>query len=93
MLPTHTMHNLFAHHEDTAHDYCATHHGHLGLHVEKKHTHCEILKTNTPVYDSPDLFVFEKTEAIIIAEVKSNYSSVHFNSLVFNIPARGPPTV
>ncbi len=92
MLPTHTLHDLFADHDDTAMDYCAAHHAHLGLHVEQKHTHCEILKINTPVYDSPDLLVFEKVEAIIISEIKTDYQSIYFNHHLLSIPARGPPT-
>ncbi len=91
MLPTHTLHELFANHEDTEHDFCAKYHAHLGTHVEKKHTHCEILKTTAPVYNSPQLLIFEKTAPVFTAEIKSTYPSTYFNFHFRNVPARGPP--
>ena len=91
ILPTHTIHDLFANHNDTDSNFCARYHSHLGLHVEKKHTHCEILKINTPVYDSPPLFIFEKIDAGFISEIKTNLQSVYFNQKYFNLPSRAPP--
>ena len=91
ILPTHTLHDLFANHEDTEHDFCAKYHSHLGTHIEKKHTHCEILKVNTPVYDSPSLFIFKKIEAVIISEIKTNCKSAYFNQKHLNLPSRAPP--
>lgn len=91
ILPTHTIHALFANHQDTDHDFCAKNHSHLGTHIEIKHTHCDILKFNSPVYDSPALFVLEKIEAVFIAEVKTNCQSAYFNQNYLALPSRGPP--
>jgi len=92
-LPTHTLHELFADHEDTEHGYCAKYHSHLGTHFEKQHSHCEILKTNTPVYNSPDFVILENTEAIFICEINTDYKSGYFNQNYLSVPARGPPAV
>jgi hypothetical protein len=91
ILPTHTLHEWFADHEDTEHNFCEKYHSHLGIHVEKTHTHCEILKTNTPVYYSPSLPVFKTVQTVILSEISSAYESFLPSQASLNIPARGPP--
>lgn len=93
IVPTHTLHEIFADHNDTAHDYCAKFHAHLGLHVEKKHTHCEILKSTTPVYDRTNFFILDKIEPVFVAEIKSEYQSASLNQFLTSVPARGPPAI
>ena len=93
MFPTHTLHDLFANHEDTDFDFCAKYHSHLGTHIEKKHTHCEILKTITPVYDAPTLLLIKKIESVDISEITINQPSAYFSHKYPNLPSRAPPMV
>jgi hypothetical protein len=92
-LPAHTLHDLFADHEDTEHGFCERYHAHLGIHVEKKHRHCELLKTITPIYDQPSFFSLQKAETIIFASIFTSYSEKAKDQNFFSFPARGPPTV
>jgi hypothetical protein len=92
-LPTHTIHDLFADHEDTEHGFCERYHAHLGTHVEKKHQHCDILKFNAPAYEPPSFLSLQKAERIIFASLFTSYSEAAKDQNLFLFPARGPPTV
>jgi hypothetical protein len=92
LLPAPMVHELFADHEDTAHDFCKTH-GHTGLHIEEKHTHCEILKTNTPVYNTPVFVSFQTSEVVLISEINTVSQSGYYTTSYVSIPARGPPAI
>lgn len=91
ITPTHTIHSIFANHEDTADNFCATHHSHLGTHIEEQHTHCEFLKLNTPVYGLTEIVTID----CAINEV--NTSPLHFvlsakeSSTEYQLPSRAPP--
>lgn len=93
MIPVHTMHDLFADHDDTAENYCLVNHAHLGTHLEEAHINCEILDVNTPVYFTPDLVLITQIVAIVstkllpINEGRENVFSV------CNLPSRAPPVV
>lgn len=91
ITPTHTIHNLFADHEDTADNYCLVNHAHLGTHVETQHTHCDILDINTPVYCVPRLIVISQLTSII----NTKHLITHLNRIisfsVCNLPSRAPP--
>lgn len=91
ITPTHTLHDLFAGHEDTAYDFCRVHHSHLGTHIEEQHTHCDILKLNTPIYSLPELVIVQA----LFFEIKStlsDYSAVKTEpNLQYSLHSRAPP--
>jgi hypothetical protein len=93
ILPTHTLHDWFADHEDTEHNFCEKHLTHFGSQVEKTHTHCEILKTNTPVYDHPSLLVFKSIQVVVVSEIYTAYKPFLPSQILLNISGRGPPNV
>lgn len=93
ILPTQTLHELFADHEDTEHGYCAKYHSHLGTHYETKHTHCDILDTNTPIYEKASFNTFETITAECVSIINTIYQSVSLNSHTTDLPARGPPAI
>lgn len=93
ILPTHTIHDIFANHHDTADNFCKLYHSHLGTHVEEQHTHCDILNVNTPVYHAPQL--------VIVGEAPFIFKTISFRGHFGKpmpthscyIPARAPPVV
>jgi hypothetical protein len=93
ITPTHTIHDLFADHEDTADNFCLTHHAHLGTHVEELHTHCDILDVNTPVYYTPTLVTLPQLVSIV--QTKYNFTCLNriISFSVCNLPSRAPPVV
>lgn len=91
MLPIHTIHEIFANHQDTEAGFCEKYHSHLGTHIEKTHTHCEILKTNAQVYNSPVFPFFNKVELSFFTIIKTGYKSIYINNYYNSVSARGPP--
>ena len=92
LIPNHTLHGLFANHDDTEHEYCAEHHS-SGTQVEKTHTHCQILDTNTPIYEKPSLVIFENNLNGISTEINTIYSFSYFNQQILLHSNRGPPAL
>jgi len=93
ITPTHSIHDIFADHEDTPDNYCLVNHAHLGVHVEEQHVHCDILKLNTPVYDIP---VFDNVVEYksVINTVIANYYEATFVSFPYShLPSRAPPAL
>lgn len=50
--PAPLLHNLLADHTDAAENHCRFYHKDLGCHIEEQQEHCDIFKTNTPLYDA-----------------------------------------
>lgn len=91
ITPTHTIHDLFADHHDTADNFCKVNHSHLGTHVEEQHTHCDILDINTPAYSAPQLVSLSDITAIVNTLVYTDYQGRFVSFSVCNLPSRGPP--
>lgn len=93
ILPTHTIHDLFADHEDVADNFCLTHHAHLGTHIEEVHTHCDVLDINSPVYFTPGLITIPE----LVSIVETNHVIPHTKRLISfsacNVPSRAPPVL
>ena len=91
MLPGPLLHAMFADHHDTADNECAVHHKGLGLHVEKQHVHCEVLKVQGPAYDQPALLVCRDARPVwherFAAAPRITYYHLRFHTK----PSRGPP--
>lgn len=93
LLPTHTIHDLFANHHDTADNFCAENHKHLGTHVEEQHTHCDILNLNSPTYHPP-VYIHVANLIAIIVDNQSFYLPEKVNSVFeLQLPSRAPPVV
>lgn len=93
ITPVHTIHDLFADHQDTADNYCLVNHSHLGVHVESKHTHCEILDFNSAVYFKTDLISVSVTVQTIISLVDQLNPQQVICFLGSNLPSRAPPAI
>lgn len=93
LLPTQTIHNLFADHVDTEDNFCQKHHGHLGTHIEETHVHCEILKLNTPVYSIPQLVSLNCSVFIIETLFLFSIPEIPVSDASGDLPARAPPVV
>ena len=88
ILPPSFVHECFANHQDTE---CLPDHDHESAHVESLHKHCDIFKTNTPLYDIPQLTVFEKPVRKLVAEVYTGSRPVYFSTAHCAYGSRGPP--
>jgi len=93
ILPAHTIHHWFADHEDTADNYCLTHHSHLGIHIEERHTHCEILQFDSPVYNAPVLVQLNTPNAFLMESYLSSYEDIPHAYSYCNLPSRAPPVI
>lgn len=93
MVPVHTMHDLFADHNDTADNYCLVNHAHLGTHVEEAHINCDILDINTPVYFIPDLVLITQIVATVSTSLLPINENKECSFSVCNLPSRAPPVV
>jgi hypothetical protein len=91
LIPSHTIHDLFADHHDTADNYCKLYHAHLGTHMEEQHTHCEILKLDSPVYNLIDLVSLECCFTVISTSVPQFKTRAFSADLSYNLPSRAPP--
>ncbi len=88
ILPASLSHEIFADHEDTD---CHFDHNSNTASVETTHTHCDVFKTNTPVYDSPELAVFKKAELVLVSELLAKFENSYFHLAQTQLPARAPP--
>ena len=93
LTPTHTIHDVFADHHDTADNFCKVNHAHLGTHIEEQHTHCDILDLNTPVYSVPQLVSVNNITLTVNSLLYSDYQSRFVSFSVCNLPSRGPPVL
>jgi len=93
ITPTHTIHEFFADHHDTADNFCKLNHAHLGTHIEQQHTHCDILDLNTPVYSAPQLVSVTNITLTVNTLVYADYQSRFVSFSVCNLPSRGPPAL
>lgn len=93
ITPAHTIHDLFANHHDTADNFCKLYHSHLGTHIEEQHTHCDILKLDSPAYDLTTLVVVNCVSTEIntsLVAYKQDHDQV---DLSYNLPSRAPPVI
>lgn len=93
ILPTQTIHDLFADHIDTEDNYCQKYHSHLGTHIEETHIHCEILKLNSPVYSLPQLVSFNCSIQFIETPLLFIIPELPVSDQPLDLPARAPPVV
>ena len=90
LMPAELTHEIFADHTDTD---CHADHSTANAQVESIHTHCDIFETNTPIYDIPELAVFEKAEIILVNELLTKFESSYFHLAQLILPTRAPPEV
>ena len=90
VLPAAFVHEVFADHQDTE---CLPedHHKHEATHVEALHKHCDVFRTNVPVYDAPALTVFEKPIPVLTAELCQKAEVFYFAFDLYTASSRGPP--
>jgi hypothetical protein len=90
VLPMHTIHQIFADHNDTDPAYCIAGDA-PGGQVEQKHVHCEILKTNSPVYWPQAVVNIESELGEIISEIQACHQLHYISSHNLTHSVRGPP--
>ncbi len=90
LIPKSVVHDLFADHTDTV---CDFDHNKGDLHVEAKHTHCELFNTNTTLYHHPQISIFSKPVLSIVSEFKAGIENPYFYSTLKILPARAPPAL
>lgn len=88
LLPASLSHEIFADHTDTD---CHLDHHRTGAQIESIHTHCDIFKTTTPIYDIPELIVFTTPQPILLNEVDQKNNNSYFHLAQISLPARAPP--
>jgi hypothetical protein len=88
LLPASLAHEVFADHTDTD---CHTDHLRSGAQIESIHTHCDIFKTTTPIYETPELIVFTISQLILLNEVNQKNNNSYFHLTQTSLPARAPP--
>jgi hypothetical protein len=93
ITPAQTIHDIFADHHDTADNYCKLYHSHLGTHVEEQHTHCDILKLDSPVYDLTALVAVSSVKHVVSTSLTVYKSRPLQADLSYNLPSRAPPIV
>src|SRR5688572_7293624 len=86
-VPVSITHTFFADHEDT---HCETEHAGV-TRVETPHTHCEVFKVQSPVYDLPELFVLESPRPVLVSVVSSSTHTFKGLNFHLDLPGRGPP--
>ena len=89
--PPALWHKAFANHVDTEDNYCDFYHKDLGTHVEGSHTSCDILKTQTLLYDALNVENTVSVFRIIISQHTISNFSADFSSFEIRLPARAPP--
>lgn len=91
VLPAPALHEWFADHTDAAENHCRFYHKDLGCHIEKQQEHCDLFKTQTPLYDAakvqPDLGLF----CIVEHAYHSGPVSCLRFSPAHHLPSRAPP--
>lgn len=90
LIPKSVVHDIFANHKDTV---CDFDHHKGGVHVEVKHTHCELFNANTTLYNHPQISVFSKPVLSIVHEFKAGIENSYFYSTLNILPARAPPAL
>lgn len=91
MLPTHTLHDLFANHNDTEHATCIEHDHQNEKSIESKHTHCAFLTYQTTAFESTHLIFIEKADFDLFTSPLKNYQSISFDDNSNSFLVRGPP--
>lgn len=89
LLPASIVHEAFADHTDTD---CHFDHNASAASVESTHTHCDIFKTNAPLYDIPQLAVCTIPQPVIISELLAKFENSYFHLTGLILPTRAPPT-
>jgi len=87
VLPSSFVHEFFANHRDTE---CLGH-SHDISQLEPLHKHCDVFKTNVPLYNTPGLVVFEKPSRILVAEFDNTLEQLLLENIRYTSYSRGPP--
>ena len=90
LIPASLSHEIFADHIDTD---CHSDHLLKSTQVESIHTHCDVFKTNTPLYDVPELICFSVPETILSIELNPKIKNSYFHLAQLILPTRAPPTI
>jgi len=90
-LPAPVLHELFANHTDVADNHCRYYHKDLGRHVEEQQTHCDIFKTNTPLYDAVNITHDLTGYVTVVTSYRSGALTALPLSSPIHLPARAPP--
>ena len=90
LLPGAFVHELFANHKDTV---CEHDHSSDESNFESPHTHCDIFKTNSPIYDVPKLVSCVNPIQIIVAELRFKVQVSYFHLAQLKLPTRAPPEI
>ncbi len=90
-LPAHLLHEVFAHHTDAAENHCKFYHKDLGRHIEQKEDHCDVFKTNTPLYDAVTLQHNFTPFSKVVSIYRSDLPAFSGNISSYDLPARAPP--
>lgn len=93
ITPIHSIHDIFADHEDTADNYCLLNHSHLGVHVESKHTHCDELDFTGAVFFKTDFVTIKGLVTVISSAVNELNPQQVISYLGANLPSRAPPAL
>lgn len=91
LLPGHLIHEAFASHHDTDDEECHLYHKHLGIHFEEKHVHCDIFRTNAPLYEQPQVTSFPQPIYELLFELSERISNLCIHTFSYSLPARAPP--
>jgi hypothetical protein len=91
-VPAPIVHDLFASHTDAAENHCRYYHKDLGCHLEEQQEHCDLFKTNTPLYDALAVGHVISLYVTCGADYKSIRPCPVSWRQLRNLPARAPPT-
>jgi hypothetical protein len=91
ILPTPFLHDIFADHTDEKDNYCHFYHRDLGKHIEQQEYHCDLFKTQTPLYDAVKTNFDFSSPFSLITEYRAGAISTPCHSLFCILPARAPP--
>ncbi len=89
LMPASLVHEVFADHVDTD---CHFDHS-TATSIEATHTHCDVFKTNTPLYDIPQLTVCNAPQPVLISELLAKFENSYFHLTGLILPTRAPPVV
>ncbi|HWY38723.1 MAG TPA: hypothetical protein VNY73_09205 [Bacteroidia bacterium] len=91
ILPTPFLHDIFSDHADQKDNYCHFYHKDLGKHIEEQEHHCDLFKTQTPLYDAVKANFDLSLPLSLVTEYKVGTVRPHYHSLFCILPARAPP--
>jgi len=91
-FPAPVLHDLLADHTDAADNHCRYYHKDLGRHIEEQQEHCDVFKTNTPLYDALKVQNDIKLYVCVISAYTGSEIAPLYATKPLNLPSRAPPT-